>query len=317
MAEEATIDEVETDAPADPLAEFEALRAAAPESEGDEEDTAVEGDEPEQESGDEDSAETEAGDAEAEVEETPAEEIAEGPSFLMKQEAARAGLDPKFIALAKDDAQLEQMIEASIESREVADKTEPVVADEPITLDLPEDEFAADDPIRKALSGIVEKFNAKLEKANKTIGLLAGFANERLEKEEQDQQRVYQDNYTKLFSPFDEVLDSFDSPVLGKTGKLTKTQQAERAEVAKRYQGLGATVDLSAEEKKRFAELAVAAHRSDLVEQRNKKQQADKRQSRQVLGGGGGKLPVGTKTREDILREWDKGLRAGALPLEK
>lgn len=299
MADEAT-EEVETEAAAsetvlDPIEQMQAMLDGA----GKTEEVAEEAvEETEQEDGVEESADPDAGDTE--VDET--EVATEGPSFLMRQEAARAGISPEFIQLAGSDAELERLISFA-QSREEAPLSDPVI-DEPLTVELPEDEFPADDPMRKALTAMVGKINERMEMLRRTQGHLAQFANERLEREERDE-------YQQLYSPFDEILDSFESPVLGKTGTKDPAQRAERTAIAQKYLGLGANAMTPADEKRRLAELAVAAHRRNLVDQRNQKQQATTRQAKQVIGGRtGGNRPTGpAPTREDILKGWDEALQ--------
>ena len=304
MAEEATLGQ-DTETTADPLAEFqEFLDKGGPAGEE------AEGDDPEVElleqvEGVEVSADLDAGDPETPAIEPEVEVVAEGPSFLMKQEAERAGVDPALAAIATSDAQLQRMIEVE-KSRVVHDSA--AVEDDVLKFELPEDEYPADDPLRKALAPLFDQLNGKLKELRQTQGHLARFANERLEREEQQA-------YQTLYSPFDEALDSFESPVLGKTGKLTETQRAERAAVAQKYLGLGATVEMPAADKTRLAELALTAHRKDLVDQRNTKTQAKASQAKQVLGGGGKRSPKPAVTKEDLLKEWQDGLD-GKRPLD-
>jgi hypothetical protein len=277
-----------------PLEEMQQMLDAAPEVEEPEvEETA-------QAEGDDDSAEGEAVETEpAEV----AEEVAdEGPSFLMKRAAVEAGIDPALVGRAKDDDQLALMIEAA--SRTETKDAAPA-EDLSLKLELPEEEFGADDPVRKQFAAWQDKLNKQQQEVSKALAALTTFANGQLDREDQQQ-------WAQLYTPFDQALDSFESPLLGTSGKLSDKQKAERALIADKYLALGATADMPAEEKQRYAELAVAAARKDLVEQRHKKQQAAARQTRQVTGGGGPQRTVQRATsREDLLAEWDKSRRNG------
>lgn len=294
MAEEAQENEHEETAASlsDSLAEFQQSLDQAPEEE--------EVEETEQAEGDDDSAEGEAVETEpAEV----AEEVAdEGPSFLMKRAAVEAGIDPALVGQAKDDAHLALMIQAA--TRPETKEAVPAV-DRTLKLELPEDEFGPDDPIRKVLSSWQQALNEQREEHEKALSALTAFANGQLDREDQHQ-------WAELYTPFDKALDSFESPLLGTSGKLTDKQKAERAAIADKYVALGATADMPVEEKQRYAELAVAAARKDLVEQRNKKQQATTRQARTVTGGGGPQRTVQrAKTTVDTFAEWNKSLRNG------
>lgn len=280
------------------LDEMQKMLDAAPEV--DEEEQVEETVQEETAEGVEESAEGESVEADAAEEAEPV--VDEGPSFLMKQEAIRAGIDPAIVGRAKDDAHLQLLIEAVTrqEPKDVAP-----AKDLSLKLELPEDEFGPDDPIRKVLASWQDALNEQREEYRQAISALTTFANGQLDREDQQQ-------WQALYEPFDKALDSFESPSLGTTGKLTDQQRQARAAIAEKYIALGANSNMPAEEKRRYAELAVSAARQDLVEQRNKKQQAATRQQKQVTGGGGPQRTVQrAKTREDILAEWDKSLRNG------
>ena len=217
--------------------------------------------------------------------------------------AVEAGIDPSLVGRAKDDAQLQLMIEA-------ANRPETKEADPPedlsLSIDLPEDEFSADDPVRKVFTAWQEKLNKQQQEVSKALSALTAFANSQLDREDQQQ-------WNSLYAPFDQALDAFESPVLGTSGKLNEKQHAARAAIAEKYYALGATPNMPAEELQRYAELAVAAARKDLIEQRNKKQQASAQQKRQVIGGAGAQRTVQpAKTTKDIYAEWNKSIRTGA-----
>ncbi len=277
------------------LAEFQQQLNAAPDEEQVEETAQAEGVE---ESAEGDSVGDEAAEEQAEVAD-------EGPSFLMKRAAVEAGIDPALVGRAESDAQLQLMIEAAggrVES-EVAPKE-----DFTLSLELPEEEFGADDPVRKQFASWQEKLNKKQQEIDKALSALTTFANSQLDREEQNE-------WQSLYTPFDKALDSFESPLLGTSGKLTDKQRAERAAIASKYTALGATSDMPAEELQRYAELAVSAARKELIEQRTKKQQATAQQKRQVLGGGGAQRGVQpARTMADDLADWNKSIRTG-VPL--
>jgi hypothetical protein len=298
----------ETDAPEDTLAatfaEWNAKIEEAHNAPPVEEEQAE--NETEQTPSDDDSAEVIAGDAE-QVTETPEPEvIPEGPSFLMKQEAARAGVDPKFIAVAKDDAQLEQMIVAV--SRDADAKEEPL-PEFNLAVELPEDEYPADDPVRKQLEKMASAITERQKLVERVLGGIAQVENERFDRE---QQQVHQ----QVFGAFDEYLDSYEVKELGKAGKLTPAQREERSTIANYYTALGATPDMPADEKKLLAELALTRHRRDLVEQRTKNKQAAQAQAKRVTGGKATTPIKGKSTLDQVFRDWNGGLRNGRLPLE-
>jgi hypothetical protein len=269
--------------------------------------------EPEQTPSDDDSAEVVAGD-EQEVTETPEPEvIPEGPSFLMKQEAARAGVDPKFIAVAKDDAQLEQMIVAV--SRD-ADVKEELLPEFSLTIDLPEDEYPADDPIRKQLEKITAAVVERVKLNERYIGSLAQIETERMEREERSNLEAKQREYTTVATPFDQLLDSFNDPLLGKTGTNDPKQREKRVEIWSLYQGIGADAKQPPEVLSRKALKALEEVRPDLAERYTQNKKAAEAQARRVTGGKASTPVKGKSTVDQVYREWNAGLRNGSLPLE-
>lgn len=259
----------------------------------------------EPESGDEPAAATDPVEAEASV----AEAVDEGPSFLMKQAALTAGVDPDWLSIAKDDAQLEQMIEVARKNRPAkTEPSEPEKDELELEVSLSEDEYGPDDPVRKHLVSWAEKLNKQRTETKQYLSSLAAVANQQLQSQEREV-------WHKLYDPLNETLDSFESPLLGKTGSETPAQKALRISIAERYVGVGATHTMSAAEMKRLADLTIAATRPDLVEQRTKKQQAAARQPSKVIGGNPAARPVkGTPTYEESMSDWNAFLE-GKKPL--
>ena len=295
MAEEAqdnTTEETTSASLQASLAEFQASLNSTPEEEEQIEET-------EQAEGVEQSAEGDSVDEQATDE--GAEVVDEGPSFLMKRAAVEAGIDPALVGRATSDAQLELMIEAA--NRPEPQESTPA-KDRTLKLDLPEEEFGPDDPIRKVFVSLQEQLNQQREEHEKALAALTAFANSQLDREDRTQ-------WETLYTPFDKALDSFESPLLGTSGKLTDKQRAERAAIAEKYTALGATADMPADELQRYAELAVAAARKDLIEQRSKKQQAVAQQQRRVIGGSAQRSIKPAKTTDDVFAEWNKALREG------
>lgn len=287
------------------LAEFQEMLDAAPEIDEEQEldDTSAEGESPEgEQSVDGEEAAT-----------TPAKPpVSEGPSFLMKREAASAGVRQELIDRAKSDEQLELLIEAAT-SRQEPEGDAPKEAFS-FKLELPEDEFGPDDPVRKALQSLVDQQNAREAEREKAFGMLFSFANQQLERETTRDAEVAQAQYQSLYAPFDEELDSFASDVLGKHGTLNDAQKQERQAIAASYQAFGVTPDTPVAEKKRLAILALQARHPDLVAKRPPKQQAAPSQQRRVLGGGSQRPVQRAQTEADLLKEWDDVL-VGRKPL--
>ena len=289
--------------------ETSALDELQKQLDGDPEDDSDESAEAEQVAGDDDSADDDSVDETAEAPEPEPEVVSEGPSFLMKQEAARAGIDPTLIGRAKSDAELELMIEAKTGGEKKEDVPEP----EPfaLTIELPEDEYSPDDPIRKQLAAWQQQLIKRDEEVSKALKSFAVFANQQLDRAEQAELAEAEKLRVAVYSPLDEELDSFESDVLGKTGKLNDKQLKERAAIAETYWSLGARPETPVAEKKRLAALAVEARRKELVQQRNNKRVEVTKQQRRIQGGGGRSTVSPAVTEADVIAEMEKMLKRG------
>ena len=152
---------------------------------------------------------------EPETEETQQEEPketakVEGPSRAMRWQAKQAGVSDRLIALADTDEDLEVLIEESQQSREPEKKAE---AQEfpSFEIELPEDEFPADDPVRKQLVSMKGFYDKQLQQAREDIGLLASVLTEQKSFIEQSQQ----EQLVNTQGAFDAHLDQFENPQLG------------------------------------------------------------------------------------------------------
>lgn len=288
--------------------ETSALDELQKQLDGDPEDDSDESAETEQVAGDDDSADDDSVDETAEAPKPEPDVVSEGPSFLMKQEAARAGIDPALIGRAKSDAELELMIEARTRSEK---QDEPAPEPFALTIELPEDEYSPDDPIRKQLATWQQQLIKRDEEVSKALKSFAVFANQQLDRVEQAEAMESEKQRVALYSPLDAELDSFESDVLGKTGKLNDKQLKEREAIAETYWSLGARPETPAAEKKRLAALAVEARRKELVQQRNNKQAEVTKQQRRIQGGGGRNSVSPAVTEADVIAEMEKMLRRG------
>ena len=298
MADEATLEE-EVETAVDPLEEFQSQL----------DNPSASAEEPEQDDdGVEESAEVESGEVEATEE--VAETHAEGPSFLMKRAALDAGLDATLVAKAKSDEHLELMIEAAGVTRQAYDSDSEAEAEEApdydLSLDLPEDEYGPDDPLRKQLASWQGKLSQRFAEHERALGAALSHIQRQLQTEETTA-------HSKVFGQFDKVLDSFDSAELGKRENMNAAQFATRKAIADKYLALGATPDSSESELETYTEAAIMAFKRDLIEQRNIKQQAATKQRQKVLGGGGSRSVERAMTEDDLLAELDE-IRAGKKP---
>ena len=235
------------------------------------------------------------------------EPVADGPSFVMKQVALSAGIPQSAVDRAPNDAALQWLVQ---EVRASAGPTpQETPKEEPIAkVTLPEDEYGPDDPVRQQMQALVDALNA--ERAERLRG-----EKELKDAKQRQDAREFNEQFTALYKPFDDTLDSYDSPKLGNAQKgLTPQQHAVRKAIADRYQGLGADVSTPVEEKRRLTELALLASDPSVVDQRNKKLQAVKAQPQRVTGGTTARNVRTKTTVDDIVREWDEALQ-GRKPL--
>lgn len=245
-------------------------------------------------------------DSAPEPDETP-QPVAEGPTFLMKQAAISAGIPEDWVDRATSDDQLQFLME---NLRAHAGKSRPEPEPEPeLQVELPEDEYGPDDPVRKNLQKFADAL--KSERAERR----------RIEQEYQQtrtalEEQQYKLQHRALYSKFDEVLDSFNDPRFGnsKTGVSAKQGEYRRI-VAEKYHGLGASPEMPDEDKEWYTLLAAQAYDKKLVEQRNKRQQQAARQRQSVLGGAPSKPSPKATGDEELLAQWDQALQ-GRRPAE-
>jgi hypothetical protein len=236
--------------------------------------------------------------------EIPAEEAktvsAEGPSFLMKRAAIDAGIPEFVVNWARDDAQLQQMLEtigpASGAPVDAAEEAKPA-----LEYMLPEDEFGADDPMAKQVRHLIDTLNSKLAEIDKK-------ATAAEEVKQTLSQREQQAIYTAIATPFDEVLDSFQSDVLGTAGSLTPKQERVRFELFEKYKALGAAPTLPADRLKQKARVVLQDDYGSLVEQKQQQERAKQKQAKTVLGGGQARNVQKPLTHEDKLKEFQNFL---------
>ncbi len=265
----------------------------------------------------------EADDAGTEEEAAEAEPEPEGPSAVLRTLARQAGLRPSLVALAKDDAQLQAMIDEAMEAKDSAEPEKPeekpqVQEPEPdfFASEFGEDEFDETDPAHRVIKGLVTKLNEYDKRQAQRDALFAQFAKQQLEREDARKQAEDRQIAEKLYKPLDAALDDYGHEVFGDSKKgLSKSQIEARREVAVRYVALGIKPDDSDTNKDHIADLAIRAFSKEIAESRDKKQKQLQRQSRERTGGGGKIDPApGQRSREESLDVFDdylRGIRPG------
>lgn len=173
--------------------------------------------------------------------EVPAEEPAKqpeaaepaGPTTAMKAVAKQQDVPDYLIKLAKTDEELEEVIAERAAEQRAAAKHEP----EPeFALSLPEEEYPADDPVRKQFSQLHEHYQQKLKVHEQALVTLIQEMRE--SRTETDAQKEHAER--QWVSQFDSGLDELQSEALGQASQRTDELNEIRTAVfntAKRMQG--------------------------------------------------------------------------------
>lgn len=228
---------------------------------------------------------------------------AEGPSAAMQEVAIQSGLPEQLVSLARDDAQLREMVGLARNSRQEETPAEPEA--DVFEISLPEDEFDKDDPIRQEFEKMQGFYTKKLDRLKDDMGVLVNVASELHQAHEQSQQRTQQD----FQAQFDGVLDELQNPSLGKFGELTEAQALVREATFKHYVKL--------HEQSPNRPLTEVAQQSaielfpGLADQQKAEAQKEKlrQQSHKRLGGGpSAPAPEPHKSREEAMEDFLKTL---------
>lgn len=153
---------------------------------------------------------------EVEEEAEPETPVVEGPTIAAKMAAEAAGIPPALVNLATSDEQLEKFIALT---REVAEPEEAEeVATPELKLDLPDDEYPEDDPVRRELTKIQSHFAEQLA----TVKGQLKEATSKTAQFEQQQKAQSDQQARQMQEEFDRELDSFKAKVFGSTKDLSQ-----------------------------------------------------------------------------------------------
>ena len=149
-----------------------------------------------------------------------------GPSLAMKAFAKREGLPEEVIAIAASDEHLNALVEfaAAKKEQEKEPKQEPTEEEVAFQLDLPEDEFPADDSIRKALDGMNKHYVEQNQKVMDYISQMADW----MVKQDQQQKAGIENQYAQVQHTFDSHLDSLGIDALGQQQSLNSVGMKAR-----------------------------------------------------------------------------------------
>jgi len=137
------------------------------------------------------------------------------------QELARQWLPEKFIEAARDDEALKGMIDAARETN----APPPVVEEPEFELSLPEEEFEANDAVRKQFKELNEHYKGQISNLKKDMGSLVEIAKDMQTKQQDQIQMMFQEEQRG----FDSALDGLDNDIVGKAEEMTAPQRKIRS----------------------------------------------------------------------------------------
>lgn len=141
--------------------------------------------------------------------------VTEGPTAAMKTLARQNKIPDVLIEWAVNDDQLAGLIELASQSAEPDMSESPDIPT--FEIDLPEDEYPANDPVRGVLSRMQSHFTEQLTAAQRKIGEL-----EKLSKTTEQQQRQAVEQQARSFqAEFDRTLDRLNEAAFGQSSKLS------------------------------------------------------------------------------------------------
>ena len=219
------------------------------------------------------------------------EPVVEGPTIAMKMVAEQAGIPLPLIELATSDSQLEKFVELA---RQAGTPSEP-----DFKLELPEEEYPEDDPVRKEFTRLQSHFATQLESMKVQLGETSRttreFTKQQVESAEQQARKVQ--------SEFDKTLDELEIGAFGNTKNMSSANFHVRSAAFNLLQELKQKSPDSS-----VAELAkqVAEQLSFTTNNRSPKEIAAirKQASRRLGGGPSQPASPGKRSDEAVMREF-------------
>jgi len=155
--------------------------------------------------------------------ETPVEpEVDEGPSIAMRAVARQANIPQKLVDFARDDAQLQELVDLASQEDSRPPPPEPEPAFE---LSLPDDEYGEDDAIRKQFAKMKDHYSGQIDSLHKNMNTMVDV----LQTIEGDQRSQSEHQAAVTQDEFDRSLDELNDPTFGKSGDLRRAQTKMRS----------------------------------------------------------------------------------------
>lgn len=229
-----------------------------------------------------------------EVEEpTPQPQVVEGPSSAGRMAAEAAGIPAMIINAVKDDDALYGLIQQLSEHQPAEDDASP------FELELPEDEYPENDPVRGALTKLQSHFNEQLSQMKSQLKETAGKA-ETIEKQTSE---AVKQQHKRMQSEFDGALDALGASGFGNTKSMTQANFHLRKATFDRAQELQAD-----NPDKSMADLAVMAAEEFGITNNKKasyEKDAIRNQAKRRLGGGQSQpADPEVKSPEEMMRNF-------------
>jgi len=211
-----------------------------------------------------------------------------GTSLAMEQAARQAGVPDQLIEFARDDEQLSHL--AQMAGQRSPEKKKPGYK-----VELPEEEFEQDNPVRKALTGLHDHYGSEFKQLSQNMSELVQVVQTMQQSQNTQQEGVLAQEQ----AAFDDEMSQMESEALG-NGELTEGQHGLRGHIFEtvyakmRADNPGGDIRETA----RVAAKQILPHllEKQKAESTNKVLQ---RQSRTRLGGGNSK-PATEKPKSEI-----------------
>ena len=226
-------------------------------------------------------------------------ETAEGPSTVMATVARQSGVPPQLVALARDDKQLQEMIEL-VDNREAPGGP---AAEEEFAIDLPEDEYGQDDSVRKQFDRLNQHYSGIVSKLREELASVA----HAVSSVDTQQKDLTQQQAEERQKQFDTVVDGYET--FGKFGELSQAQGKVRGAIYDEYLELRRANPHH--DPASLVEHALKKVIPGAVSNKTAKQQREsvQAQSRRKLGTGNASPPAVDPSKDDKADEFFANLR--------
>ena len=223
----------------------------------------------------------------------------EGPTAVMATVARQAGVPPQLVAQARDDKQLMDYIDL------VSNEPTAPAAVEEFEIDLPEEEYSADDSVRKQFDRLNQHYSGQISKLREELASVA----HAVTSVDSQQKDLTQGQATSEQMVFDGAVDEYGA--FGKFGELNQILATTRGALYDEYRELKAknpTVEPS-----KLVEHVVKKNFPGVIDNQTAKlsKKSIREQGRRKLGSGNARpAPEADPSKDEKADEFFANLRA-------